>query len=66
MAKVTAFLSRLEQDRATNLALLVSKAQMLGMQGFENIVWGEPRWIFTAGPMTLLSAKRSGSPSIYF
>lgn len=66
MARVAAFLSRLDQDRATNLALLVNKAQMLGMQGFENIVWGEPSWIFTAGPMTLLSAKRSGSPGIYF
>ncbi|PPS24872.1 hypothetical protein BVY11_26225 [Pseudomonas amygdali pv. morsprunorum] len=66
MAKVAAFLSRLDQDRATNLALLVSKAQMLDMLGFENIVWGAPSWIFTAGPMTLLSAKRSGSPGIYF
>ncbi|QVI74896.1 integrase [Pseudomonas syringae] len=66
MAKVAAFLSRLEHDRATNLALLVTKAQMLGMLGFENIVWEDPSWIFTAGSMTLLSAKRSGSPGIYF
>ncbi|WP_122468447.1 integrase [Pseudomonas viridiflava] len=66
MAKVTAFLSRLEQDRGENLALLISKAQMLGMLGFESIVWTEPCWRFTAGPMTVLSAKRSGTPSIYF
>ncbi|MCP1443153.1 site-specific recombinase XerD [Pseudomonas sp. GGS8] len=66
MAKVAAFLSRLELDRVANLSLLVEKAQMLGMLGFESIVWDEPKWKFTAGPMTILSAKRSGSPSIYF
>lgn len=66
MAKVAAFLNRLEQDRGANLALLVSKAQMLGMLGFEKIVWTEPSWMFTAGPLTVLSAKRSGKPRIYF
>jgi site-specific recombinase XerD len=66
MKKVAAFLSRLELDRAANLLLLVKKARMLGMLGFENIVWDNPSWMFTAGPMTILSAKRAGTPSIYF
>ncbi|OZO04551.1 integrase [Pseudomonas sp. IB20] len=66
MAKVAAFLSKLELDRAANLSLLVKKAQTLGMLGFERVVWAEPNWMFTAGPMTLLSAKRAGTPSIYF
>lgn len=66
MAKVSAFLSKLELDRALNLKNLTDKAKMLGMIGFEKVVWEDPRWTFTAGPLTIMSAKRSGTPSIYF
>lgn len=66
MAKVAAFLSRLELDRAANLSNLADKAKMLRMLGFERIVWEEPSWMFTVGPLTILSGKRAGTPSIYF
>lgn len=66
MAKVAAFLSRLEVDRAVNLSKLTDKAMMLGMLGFEKVVWEDPSWMIMAGPLTIMSAKRSGTPSIYF
>jgi len=66
MAKVAAFLSKLEVDRSVNLSKLTDRAKMLGMLGFEKVVWDDPSWMFTAGPLTILSAKRSGTPSIYF
>jgi integrase len=66
MAKVAAFLSKIELDRVANLSRLAGKARMLRMLGFEEISWDEPSWMFTAGPLTILSARRSGKPSIYF
>ncbi|WP_153005854.1 integrase [Pseudomonas sp. SC11] len=66
MPKVSPFLSKLDQDRAANLELLVSKARMLRMLGFESVTWIKESWTFTAGPLTVLSGKRFGTTSIYF
>ncbi|MEJ8321129.1 integrase [Pseudomonas oryzihabitans] len=66
MAKISPFLSKLDQDRDANLERLVSKARMLKVLGFEGVIWTEQFWSFTAGPLTVLSAKRSGTTSLNF
>ncbi|EPJ2812839.1 integrase [Pseudomonas putida] len=66
MAKVTAFLSKLDLDRSANLLSLEKKAKALALVGFDKTCWEKASWMFTAGPLTKLSAKRSGSPSVYF
>lgn len=66
MAKIIPFLSKVDLDRAENLGALKAQARILKQQGFESISWEAPSWMFTTGPLTRLSARRTGNPSMYF
>ena len=56
-SKVISFIDRLEQDRNDNFDILVAKAKMLELEGFDLIIWEEPTWRVTAGRLTKLTGK---------
>jgi hypothetical protein len=64
--KVVAFIDRLGQDRKKNLNALIAKAQMLELEGFENIDWEGSTWKVTAGRLVKLTGKNTKSSSFNF
>ena len=64
--KVVAFIDRLEQDRKNNFNLLLAKAKMLELEGFEKIDWSDSTWKVTAGRLVKLTGKNTQVSSFNF
>ncbi|ENE0620206.1 TPA: integrase [Escherichia coli] len=65
-AKVIPFIDRLERDRNANLQALVSKAQLLKLDGFESVKWHESNWKITSGRLVKLTGKNIKAASFVF
>ncbi|HBQ4752235.1 TPA: integrase, partial [Escherichia coli] len=65
-AKVIPFIDRLERDRNANLQALVSKAQLLKLDGFESVKWHESNWKITSGRLVKLTGKNIKAASFAF
>lgn len=66
MKKVVPFISRLEQDRWSNLSALVERAKRLSLEGFEAVDWDSSTWLIQAGRLTKSPGKRPGPAEINF
>lgn len=64
--KVIAFIDRLGQNRNDNFNILLTKAKMLELEGFEKINWEDPTWTVTAGRLIKLTGKNTKSSSFNF
>jgi hypothetical protein len=65
-SKVIAFVDRLSQDRSDNFNILLAKAKMLELEGFDSIHWGDSKWTVTSGRLTKLTGKNAKSSSFNF
>jgi hypothetical protein len=65
-AKVIPFLDRLEHDRNENLKSLIGKAKLMKQEGFESIIWDDPKWNINAGRLINLTSKNTKSASFNF
>lgn len=65
-AKVIPFIDRLERDRNANLQALVSKAQLLKLDGFESVKWHESNWNITSGRLVKQTGKNIKVASFAF
>lgn len=66
MKNVVRFISRVEQDRWSNLSALVECAKLLSMEGFEAVEWDSAKWLIQAGSLTKSPGKRPGPAEINF
>jgi len=65
-AKVIPFIERLERDRKANTQALVDKANLMKLEGFESVVWGNPVWQVNAGRLVKLTGKNAKTASFAF
>lgn len=65
-ARVVPFLGRVERDRKKNLDELISKSQLMKLEGFESVIWNDSTWDITAGRLAKLTGKNTKSTSINF
>lgn len=65
-ANVIQFLSMLDKDCQQNFTNLVSLAQNLKLDGFEDINWQCATWIINSGRLLKLSGKNATTASLLF
>lgn len=65
-AKVVPFIGRLERDRKANLLVLISKAKMMRLEGFNVVEWGDNTWQVNGGRLIKLMGKNTKSASFNF
>lgn len=65
-AKVLRFLDRIDRDRKTNLKMLVEKASLMKLEGFDAIEWADDKWQITGGRLVKLTGRNTKLVSFDF